>query len=280
MNPYFQTVGIVGTGAMGRGIAQIAAQAGSLVKLFDVQPDASNKAKTELALQWDKLVTKNKLDSASAEGHKSRLLSVSTLAELADCDLVVEAIVERLDVKQALFAELETIVSPHAVLVSNTSSLSVTAIGWTLHGLWQKRPPAWLTKMFIVQLMVRFAIPMTVLGTDMLFQAFMCHEYISSQAAISSVTTAQNPPTSAAPVTPGLLGKIKSWMGQPITNAIGHYEEIKSAVERAAAHMVTLIGIFVLQTLVIPLLLLWGFYGLARIGLQLPRQPVAMRHPA
>lgn len=112
-------------------------------------------------------------------------------------------------------------------------ALSVTAIGWTLHGLWQKRPPAWLTKMFIVLLMVRFAIPLTVLGTDVLFQAFMAHEYTSSQTAISSVTTAQNPPTSAAPVTPGLLGKIKSWMGQPITNAIGHYEEIKSAVERA-----------------------------------------------
>ena len=159
-------------------------------------------------------------------------------------------------------------------------TLSVTAIGWTLHGLWQKRPPAWLTKMFIVLLMVRFAIPLTVLGTDVLFQTFMAHEYTSSQAAISSVTTAQNPPASPAAVTPGFLGKIKSWMDQPITNAIGHYEEIKSAVERAAAHMVTLIGIFVLQTLVIPLLLLWGLYGLARIGFQLPRQPVAMRHPA
>lgn len=163
-------------------------------------------------------------------------------------------------------------------------ALSVTAVGWTLHYLWQKRPPAWLTKMFIVLLMVRFAIPLTVLGTDVLFQAFMAHEYQSSQAAISSVSTEKTPPASAsaspAAVTPGLLGKIKSWMGQPMTNAIGHYEEIKTAVERAVAHMVTLIGIFMLQTLVIPLLLLWGLYGLARIGLQLPGQPLAMRRPA
>ena len=128
MKPHFQTVGIVGTGAMGRGIAQIAAQAGSTVKLFDVQPDASTKAKAELAAQWDKLVVKNRLDTATADGHKNRVLTVATLAELADCDLVVEAVVERLDVKQALFAELENVVSQQAVLVTNTSSLSVTAI--------------------------------------------------------------------------------------------------------------------------------------------------------
>ena len=98
MKPLFKTVGVVGTGAMGRGIAQIAAQAGSSVKLFDVQLDASNKAKAELGSQWDKLVTKNRLDPAMAQDHKNRVLTVGTLAELADCDLVVEAVVERLDV--------------------------------------------------------------------------------------------------------------------------------------------------------------------------------------
>ena len=128
MKPIYQTVGIVGTGAMGRGIAQIAAQSGSVVKLFDVQPDASHQAKAELAAQWDKLVAKNRLDAATANGHKNRILTVSKLAELANCDLVIEAVVERLDVKQALFAELEAVVSPDAVLATNTSSLSVTAI--------------------------------------------------------------------------------------------------------------------------------------------------------
>ena len=126
--PVFSTVGIVGTGAMGRGIAQIAAQTGSIVKLFDLQPDASHKAKAELANQWDKLVAKNRLDTPTADAHKTRVLTASTLAEMADCDLVVEAVVERLDVKQTLFAELESVVSSTAILVSNTSSLSVTAI--------------------------------------------------------------------------------------------------------------------------------------------------------
>ena len=113
---------------MGRGIAQISAQAGSTVKLFDLQPEASIKAKAELAVQWDKLVAKNRLDADKADLQKNRVLAVGALAELADCDLVIEAVVERLDVKQTLFAELETIVLPTAVLVTNTSSLSVTAI--------------------------------------------------------------------------------------------------------------------------------------------------------
>ena len=128
MTPIYKTVGIVGTGAMGRGIAQIAAQAGSAVMLFDLQPDASQKAKAELAVQWDKMVAKNRLDPEAAKACKAWIWTVNTLAELAACDLVVEAVVERLDIKQSLFDELENVVSKAAVLVSNTSSLPITAI--------------------------------------------------------------------------------------------------------------------------------------------------------
>ncbi|MES2363107.1 MAG: 3-hydroxyacyl-CoA dehydrogenase [Pseudomonadota bacterium] len=128
MKPFYKTVGVVGTGAMGRGIAQIAAQAGSLVKLFDVQPQAGEKARAALYEQWDKLVAKNRLDPALAADHKARVVTLDALAGLADCDLVIEAVVERLDVKQSLFAELEALVSPQSVLATNTSSLSVTAI--------------------------------------------------------------------------------------------------------------------------------------------------------
>ncbi len=128
MTPIYKTVGIVGTGAMGRGIAQIAAQAGSAVMLFDLQQDAGHKAKAELAVQWDKMVAKNRLDPDAAKDCKARVWTVNTLAELAACDLVVEAVVERLDVKQSLFDELESVVSNAAVLVSNTSSLPITAI--------------------------------------------------------------------------------------------------------------------------------------------------------
>ena len=124
----YKTVGIVGTGAMGRGIAQIAAQAGSVVRLIDVQTGAAEQARAALCAQWDKLVEKNRLSPEAAQGYKARLHVAGALAELADCALVVEAIVERLDAKKSLFAALEAIVSPQAVLASNTSSLSVTAI--------------------------------------------------------------------------------------------------------------------------------------------------------
>jgi 3-hydroxybutyryl-CoA dehydrogenase len=124
----YKTVGVVGAGAMGRGIAQIAAQAGSMVRLFDTQAEAVAKASADIASQWDRQHEKGRMDEAGVTACKARLKPAGTLQELADCDLVVEAIVERLDVKKALLAQLEGIVSPQSVLASNTSSLSVTAI--------------------------------------------------------------------------------------------------------------------------------------------------------
>ena len=113
---------------MGRGIAQIAAQAGSVVRLVDNNPQASLQAKQTLIDQWDKLASKSKMDPAHAQACKDRVRP-SQLGEISDCSLVIEAIVERLDVKQALFAQVEDIVADSAVLATNTSSLSVTAIG-------------------------------------------------------------------------------------------------------------------------------------------------------
>ena len=124
-----QQVGIVGTGAMGRGIAQIAAQAGSQVLLFDVNAAAVAQAHAGVLAQWDKLLEKGRIDATQHLAYKSRLRPAATLADLAACGLVIEAAIERLDIKRALFAELEGIVGPDAVLATNTSSLSVTAIG-------------------------------------------------------------------------------------------------------------------------------------------------------
>jgi len=124
----YKTIAVVGTGAMGQGIAQIAAQAGSQVKLFDKDLSASVSARQSISGQWDKLVAKGKMDAQDAAACLARLTLPTTLADLSDCELVIEAIVERLDVKKGLFTELESIVSEQAVLVSNTSSLSITAI--------------------------------------------------------------------------------------------------------------------------------------------------------
>ncbi|MDZ4127297.1 MAG: 3-hydroxyacyl-CoA dehydrogenase NAD-binding domain-containing protein, partial [Hydrogenophaga sp.] len=135
MQSIFKTVGIVGTGAMGRGIAQMAAQAGSQVLLFDVQTGAAEAALKALQGTWQTLHNKGKLDESQLATYVGRLQVAASLTELAPCDLVVEAVVEKLDVKQRLFAELETLVSPTAVLATNTSSLSVTSIAAAL-----KRP--------------------------------------------------------------------------------------------------------------------------------------------
>ncbi|WP_137920097.1 3-hydroxyacyl-CoA dehydrogenase [Hydrogenophaga sp. 2FB] len=132
MHPIFPRAGIVGTGAMGRGIAQMAAQAGSEVWLFDVQAGAAEAARTALESTWNTLVGKNRMEASRMQDCLARLRVATALTDLAPCDLVVEAVVERLDVKQKLFADLEGIVQPDAVLATNTSSLSVTSIGAAL----------------------------------------------------------------------------------------------------------------------------------------------------
>ena len=106
----------------------MAAQAGSHVWLFDVQPGAAQAARDALHNTWQTLVTKGKMPAEQMQACVDRLKLANSMSDLAPCDLVVEAIVERLDVKQRLFAELEDIVGPETVLATNTSSLSVTAI--------------------------------------------------------------------------------------------------------------------------------------------------------
>ncbi len=128
----FSQVAIIGAGAMGRGIAQIAAQAGSQVWLYDTQPEAIQKARDAVFQQWDKLQEKGRLTAETVADYKTRLLGASSLQDLAGCELVVEAIVEKLDIKKSLFADLEKVLAPTAVLVTNTSSLSVTAIAAAL----------------------------------------------------------------------------------------------------------------------------------------------------
>jgi len=122
------TVGVAGAGAMGRGIAQIAAQAGLRVKLFDTNPAALDSARDALTSTWTMLASKGKMTAEQAHDALGRLYLIDVLKGLSDCDLVIEAIIERLDIKQPFFKELESVVSPACILVSNTSSLSITSI--------------------------------------------------------------------------------------------------------------------------------------------------------
>ncbi|ARP89077.1 3-hydroxyacyl-CoA dehydrogenase [Bordetella genomosp. 9] len=122
------TIGIVGAGAMGRGIAQIAAQAGLTVRLYDASSDAVAAARGALEQTWNKLADKGKLSRDDAAAALSRIVTAASLEALADCQLVIEAIVERLDVKRDVFTQLEAVVADDCILASNTSSLSITAI--------------------------------------------------------------------------------------------------------------------------------------------------------
>jgi 3-hydroxybutyryl-CoA dehydrogenase len=126
--PNFDTVAVIGAGTMGAGIAQVAAQAGHRVRLYDARDGAARDARDKLKSTLEGLVAKGKLDAAAADAAIARIEPAASLAQLADARLVVEAIVENLAVKQGLLRELEALVAPDAVLASNTSSLSITAL--------------------------------------------------------------------------------------------------------------------------------------------------------
>src|SRR2546426_3576456 len=128
MNKSFDTVAVIGAGTMGAGIVQVAAEAGHRVYLYDARDGAARDARDRLKATLEGLVTKGKLDAAAAEAAMARIVPAGAMSELADAGIVVEAIVENLGVKQGLLRELEAIVASDAVLASNTSSLSITAL--------------------------------------------------------------------------------------------------------------------------------------------------------
>jgi 3-hydroxybutyryl-CoA dehydrogenase len=123
-----KSVLVVGAGIMGTGIAQVAAQAGHAVVLFDARSGAAAQAKARLAATFDGLVTKGKLATDAAQATLARIAPIDALDAARDAGIVVEAIVEQLDAKRALFQQLESIVGADCVLATNTSSISVTAI--------------------------------------------------------------------------------------------------------------------------------------------------------
>lgn len=128
MGTRLERIGIVGAGVMGHGIAQVCAAAGCKVKLFDTNGEAIARGIHAIREDLAQAVKRNKLTEANAAATLSRMEAAGDMTALADCDMVVEAIIEKLEPKQALFRALESIVQRDCVLATNTSSLSVTAI--------------------------------------------------------------------------------------------------------------------------------------------------------
>jgi 3-hydroxybutyryl-CoA dehydrogenase len=125
-------VGVVGAGVMGTGIAQVAALAGHEVRLYNHRPEKALKAVADIGRALGRLVEKGRLDAAASDAARARLRAVAGLQELAGASLVIESVVEDLDVKRTVFGALEGIVDAGCILATNTSSLSVTAIGGLL----------------------------------------------------------------------------------------------------------------------------------------------------
>src|SRR2546423_1885227 len=122
------SLAVVGTGVMGRGIAQIAAQAGIRTLLHDSRPGAAREAKDAISAQLRRLHEKGRLASDELGRAQANLVVADSLSALATCPIVIEAIVENLDAKRELFRSLENIVSGDCLMASNTSSFSITAI--------------------------------------------------------------------------------------------------------------------------------------------------------
>ena len=122
------TIGIIGAGIMGRGIAQIAALSGIKVILHDIEQSACDDAINFINKMLDRAVEKGKVKINNAKLSKQNLSTTIKIKDLETCDVIVEAIIEKLEIKQSLFKELESIVRPNCILTTNTSSLSVTSI--------------------------------------------------------------------------------------------------------------------------------------------------------
>ena len=125
-------VGILGSGTMGSGIAQVAATSGCKVKLYDTNQSALDKSKVALDKILSRLIEKERIDSDEKARIENNISYVNNLNDLSDSDLTIEAIVENLDIKKKVFSELETYVSEDCIIASNTSSLSIASIAASL----------------------------------------------------------------------------------------------------------------------------------------------------
>ena len=124
-----KTVGVIGAGAMGNGIAQVLAQAGFTVRLVDVGQPMLDRASATIEKSLGKFVEKGKLSPADRDATLGRLQTTTSIDELMNADYVVEAIVENAEAKTTLFTTLDALTPSHAILASNTSSISITLLG-------------------------------------------------------------------------------------------------------------------------------------------------------
>ena len=158
-----------------------------------------------------------------------------------------------------------------------SAALTLAALGWAAVHLRRHAPPDWLSRLLLVLLMIRFALPVVVIGSDLLFEKFMADDYQTSQRAIETASLRLDqldpPPASAEPA---WLDRLKSWATQQ-ADLKARYAQLKQAAEQATERVIKLMVVFLLQTLVFPVALLWMLWSVARRFFELP--PAARRLP-
>jgi hypothetical protein len=146
-----------------------------------------------------------------------------------------------------------------------SAALTIAAVAWGFV-YWRRRNVwPWLSKLLVVLLMVRFAVPVVVIGTDVIWHKFLSADYVATQAAIDSASgQAQKlgPPVVAGAES-SLLEKARQWVSG-VTDVKARFDDIKLAAERVTEQIIRLMVIFLLQTLILPVLLLWGLYAIVR----------------
>ena len=158
--------------------------------------------------------------------------------------------------------------------------LTVIALAWLFAVRSQRGPPGWLTKTFIVALMVQFAVPATVLLSEQIFKRALGADYEVAQGSLAPAALGNGsvaPPLPASVDKRSTLDQIKEWLEKKVPNPTVDYESLRARVEQATEHIVRLIAVFVLQTVILPLFLLWALYGVARALLRWPMASTAPR---
>lgn len=150
-----------------------------------------------------------------------------------------------------------------------SAALTVTGVAWLWAHVRQHDAVLWLSRLMVLLLMVRFAVPLVVLGTDVLWQQFLAADYTATQQAIAKAAgqAAQLNPANAGPSAAGgsFLERARQWLSG-VTDVKAQFEAIRGAAERVTEQIVQLIVIFLLQTMVIPVLLLWALHWGLRAG--------------
>ena len=161
-------------------------------------------------------------------------------------------------------------------------ALTVAALGWAWFRLRQSSTPVWLSGTLVVLLMVRFAVPAAIMGSDWLFQKFLATDYSASQQVIDTASgqiANLNAPVPDVSPNQSLLDQTRGWWPQNL-DIKTRFENLRKAAEQAIEHIIRLIVIFLLQTLIIPLLLFWVLYRIARAAFAQTGAVVLASHAA